>query len=59
MEFFRAEDHDVNLLFPVTLISEATIEAAEAAEPSDDLLRLAVADQTTIMLRRLAARQAA
>jgi hypothetical protein len=31
------------LLFPVTLISEATIEAAEAARPSDNLLRLAVA----------------
>jgi aminopeptidase N len=47
------------LLFPVTLISEATIEAAEAAQPSDNLLRLAVADQTTIMCRRLAARQVA
>ena len=45
------------LLFPVTLISEATIEEAEAAEPSDSLLRLAVADQTTIMRRRLAARR--
>ena len=44
-----------SLLFPVTLISEATIEAAEAAQPSDNLLRLAVADQTTIMRRRLAA----
>jgi hypothetical protein len=48
-----------SLLFPVTLISEATIEAAGAAEPSDNLLRLAVAEQTTIMRRRLAARRAA
>jgi aminopeptidase N len=48
-----------SLLFPVTLISEATIEAAESALPSDHLLRLAVADQVTIMRRRLAARQAA
>src|SRR5207302_3978653 len=45
------------LLFPVTLISQATIGAAEAAAPSDDLLRLAVAEQTTIMRRRLGARQ--
>jgi hypothetical protein len=44
-------------LFPVTLISGPTIEAAEAAEPPDDVLRLAVADQATIMRRRLAARQ--
>jgi hypothetical protein len=44
------------LLFPVTLVSEATIEAANAAEPPDDVLRLAVADQATIMRRRLAAR---
>lgn len=46
-----------SLLFPVTLISEATIEAAQAAEPSDNLVRLAVAEQTTIMRRRLAAWQ--
>jgi aminopeptidase N len=45
------------LLFPVTLVSEATIEAAYAAEPSDDVLRLAVAEQATIMRRRLAARR--
>jgi aminopeptidase N len=45
-------------IFPVTLVSQATIEAANAAEPSDDVLRLAVADQVTIMRRRLAARRA-
>jgi aminopeptidase N len=45
------------LLFPVTLVSEATIEAANAAEPSDKVLRLAVAEQATIMRRRLTARQ--
>jgi aminopeptidase N len=45
-------------LFPVTLTSQSTIEAANAAEPSDDVLRLAVADQVTIMRRRLAARRA-
>jgi aminopeptidase N len=45
-------------LFPVTLASQPTIEAANAAEPSDDVLRLAVADQATIMRRRLAARRA-
>jgi aminopeptidase N len=44
------------LLFPVTLVSEATIEAANAARPSDSVLRLAVAEQATIMGRRLAAR---
>ena len=44
-----------HLLFPVTLVSEATIEAANAAEPPDNVLRLAVADQATIMRRRLAA----
>jgi len=43
------------LLFPVTLVSEATIEAADAAEPPDNVLRLAVADQATIIRRRLAA----
>jgi aminopeptidase N len=45
------------LLFPVTLVSEATIEAANAAKPSDNVLRLAVAEQATIMRRRLAARR--
>ncbi|HET9898027.1 MAG TPA: M1 family aminopeptidase [Streptosporangiaceae bacterium] len=45
------------LLFPVTLISEATIETANAAQPTDDVLRLAVAEQVTIMRRRLAGRQ--
>jgi aminopeptidase N len=45
------------LLFPVTLVSEATIEAANAAKPSDSVLRLAVAEQATIMRRRLAARR--
>jgi aminopeptidase N len=44
-------------LFPVTLVSEATIEAAEAARPPDDVLRLAVAEQAAIMRRRLAARR--
>jgi hypothetical protein len=44
-------------LFPVTLISEETIEAANAAEPPDNALRLAVAEQATIMRRRLAARK--
>ena len=43
------------LLFPATLVSEATIEAANAAEPPDNVLRLAVAEQATIMRRRLAA----
>ncbi|HEX4090749.1 MAG TPA: M1 family aminopeptidase [Trebonia sp.] len=45
------------LLFPVTLVSEATIEAADAAEPSDTVLGLAVAEQATIMRRRLTARR--
>jgi hypothetical protein len=45
------------LLFPVTLVSEATIEAANAAEPPDSTLRLAVAEQATIMRRRLTARR--
>jgi aminopeptidase N len=45
------------LLFPVTLVSEATIETADAAAPPDDDLRIAVAEQATIMRRRLAARQ--
>ena len=45
------------LLFPVTLVSEATIDAANAAEPPDHVLRLAVAEQATIMSRRLAARR--
>jgi len=45
------------LLFPATLISEAAIEATNAAEPPDNVLRLAVAEQATIMRRRLAAHQ--
>jgi aminopeptidase N len=45
------------LLFPATLVSEAAIEAANAAEPLDNVLRLAVAEQATIMHRRLAAHQ--
>ena len=45
------------LLFPATLVSEAAIEAANAAEPPDNVLRLAVAEQATIMHRRLAAHQ--
>ena len=44
-------------LFPVTLISEPTISAANAAEPPDNVLRLAVAEQATIMRRRLTARR--
>ncbi len=45
------------LLFPATLVSEAAIEAANAAAPPDNVLRLAVAEQATIMRRRLAAHQ--
>ncbi len=45
------------LLFPATLVSQAAIEAANAAEPPDHVLRLAVAEQATIMHRRLAAHQ--
>ncbi|HEY1920848.1 MAG TPA: M1 family aminopeptidase [Streptosporangiaceae bacterium] len=55
----RAKSRLSRALFPVTLISKATIEAATAAEPPDDLLQLAVAEQTTIMRRRLAAHQTA
>ena len=55
----RSKSRLCSLLFPVTLVSEETIEAAKAAEPSDNLLRLGVAEQITIMRRRLAARQAA
>ena len=53
----RSKSRLSRLLFPVTLVSEATIEAADAAESSDSVLRLAVADQATIMRRRLAARR--
>jgi hypothetical protein len=45
-------------LFPATLISDTTSEAANAAKPSDHVLRLAVAEQAVIMRRRLAARRA-
>jgi len=45
------------LLFPVTLVSEAAIEAANAAKPPDNVLRLAVAEQATIMRRRIAAHE--
>jgi aminopeptidase N len=55
----RAKSRLSRLLFPATLISEATIEAAQAAAPSDNLLRLALAEQTTIMRRRLAAHRLA
>jgi aminopeptidase N len=53
----RSKSRLGRLLFPVTLVSEATIEAADAAQPSDDVLRLAVAEQATVMRRRLAARR--
>jgi aminopeptidase N len=46
-------------LFPATLISDATIEAADAAKLPDHVLRLAVAEQAVIMRRRLIARRAA
>jgi aminopeptidase N len=52
----RSKSRLARLLFPVTIVSAATIEAANAAEPSDNVLRLAVAEQSTIMRRRLAAR---
>jgi aminopeptidase N len=45
------------LLFPATLVSEAAIEAANAAQLPDNVLRLAVAEKATIMRRRLAAHQ--
>jgi aminopeptidase N len=53
----RSKSRLSRLLFPVTLVSEATIVAANAAEPPDNVLRLAVAEQATILRRRLAARQ--
>lgn len=53
----RSKSRLSRLLFPATLVSEATIEAANAAKPPDDVLRLAVAEQATIMRRRLAARR--
>jgi aminopeptidase N len=46
-----------SLLFPATLVSEATIAAANTAQPPDNVLRLAVAGQATIMSRRLTARR--
>ena len=52
----RSKSRLARLLFPVTIVSGATIEAANAAEPSDNVLRLAVAEQSTIMRRRLAGR---
>lgn len=53
----RSKSRLSRLLFPVILVSEASVEAADAAAPSDDVLRLAVAEQATIMRRRLAARR--
>jgi aminopeptidase N len=53
----RARSRLSHQLFPATLISEATIEAADAADPQDDILRVAVAEQATIMRRRLDARR--
>jgi aminopeptidase N len=53
----RSKSRLSRLLFPATLVSEATIEAANAAKPSDDVLRLAVTEEATITRRRLAARR--
>jgi aminopeptidase N len=53
----RSKSRLSRLLFPVTLVSEATIEAANTAKPSDDVLRVAVAEQATIMRRRFTARR--
>jgi hypothetical protein len=53
----RAKSRLSRQLFPVTLVSGATIKAADAAKPSDSVLRLAVTEQATIMHRRLAARR--
>ncbi len=53
----RSKSRLSRLLFPATLISEAVIETAKAAKPPDNVLRLAVAEQATIMHRRRTARQ--
>jgi aminopeptidase N len=53
----RSKSRLSRLLFPATLVSEVAIEAANAAEPPDKILRLAVTEQATIMRRRLAAYQ--
>jgi aminopeptidase N len=53
----RSRSRLSRLLFPATLVSGATIAAADAAAPSDDVLRLAVAEQAAIMRRRLAGRR--